>query len=54
MPKGEGELSGLHIIDPVPKAFHQVQKRWDLDFSTLSYEEPLPVEKRKKGREGQE
>ena len=54
VPKGEGELSGLHIIDPVPKAFHQVQKRWDLDFSTLSYEEPLPVEKRKKGREGQE
>ena len=48
VPKGEGELSGLHIIDPVPKAFHQVQKRWDLDFSTLSYEEPLPVEKRKK------
>ena len=37
MPEGTGELSGLHIIDPVPEAFHQVQKNWNLEFSGLSY-----------------
>ena len=37
VPEGTGELSGLHIIDPVPEAFHQVQKNWNLEFSGLSY-----------------
>ena len=37
VPEGTGELSGLHIIDPVPEAFHQVQKNWNLEFSRLSY-----------------
>ena len=35
VPEGTGELSGLHIIDPVPEAFHQVQKNWNLEFSGL-------------------
>lgn len=38
VPEGAGELSGLHIIDPVPKVFHKVQQRWGLEVSELSYE----------------
>lgn len=39
VPQEMGSLSGLHIIDAVPKAFHLVQKRWNLEVSSLSYEE---------------
>lgn len=38
VPEGTGELSGLHIIDPVPEVFHKVQQRWGLEDSTLSYQ----------------
>lgn len=38
VPEGTGELSGLHIIDPVPEVFHKVQQRWGLEVSELSYE----------------
>lgn len=38
VPEGTGELSGLHITDPVPKAFHLVQKRWNLEDGSLLYE----------------
>ena len=38
VPEGTGELSGLHIIDPVPEVFHKVQQRWDLEVPELSYE----------------
>lgn len=38
VPEGAGELSGLHIIDPVPEVFHKVQKRWNLEVPALSYE----------------
>ena len=38
VPEGTGELSGLHITDPVPKAFHLVQKRWNLEVASLLYE----------------
>lgn len=37
VPEGGGELSGLHIIDPVPEVFHKVQKRWNLEVPELSY-----------------
>ena len=38
VPEGVGELSGLHIIDPVPEVFHKVQQGWGLEVSNLSYE----------------
>ena len=38
VPEGTGELSGLHIIDPVPEVFHKVQTRWGLEVPELSYE----------------
>ena len=38
VPEGTGELSGLHIIDPVPEVFHKVQQRWGLEVPELSYE----------------
>lgn len=37
VPEGVGELSGLHLVDPVPETFHQVQKRWSLELSSLVY-----------------
>ena len=57
VPEGTGELSGLHIIDPVPEAFHQVQKNWNLEFSGLSYTKTFHqtasrLDKRKNDREG--
>lgn len=38
VPEDAGELSGLHIIDPVPEVFHKVQYRWGLEVSNLSYQ----------------
>lgn len=38
VPEGAGALSGLHIKDPVPEAFHLVQKRWNLEDTALLYE----------------
>lgn len=38
VPEGTGELSGLHIVDPVPEVFHKVQQRWGLEVPELSYE----------------
>lgn len=38
VPEGTGELSGLHIIDPVPWKFHKVQQRWGLEVPEVSYE----------------
>ena len=38
VPEGAGALSGLHITDPVPEAFHLVQKRWNLEDTALLYE----------------
>ncbi len=38
VPEGAGELSGLHIIDPVPEVFHKVQQKWGLEVPELSYE----------------
>ena len=38
VPEGTGELSGLHIIDPVPEVFHKVRTRWGLEVPELSYE----------------
>ena len=38
VPEKTGELSGLRITDPVPEAFHLVQKRWNLDTDFLLYE----------------
>lgn len=37
VPEETGELAGLHVVDPVPEVFHQVQQRWNLEFSGLSY-----------------
>lgn len=48
VPEKAGELSGLHIIDPVPEAFYQVQKRWNLEVPGLSYTKAAKTEK--KGR----
>ena len=39
VPEDTGELSGLHLIDPVPEVFHQIQKKWNLEVPALSYEE---------------
>lgn len=47
VPEGVGELSGLHLVDPVPETFHQVQKRWSLELSSLVY-----ADTKGKGREG--
>lgn len=44
VPKETGELSGLHIVDPVPEAFHKVQKRWNLEVPELSYEKEIEKE----------
>ena len=42
VPEGAGALSGLHITDPVPEAFHLVQKRWNLEDTALLYENARP------------
>lgn len=51
VPEKAGELSGLHITDPVPEAFHQVQKRWNLEVPDLSYTKTLKT--RENGRREQ-
>lgn len=53
VPEGVGELSGLHLVDPVPETFHQVQKRWNLELSSLVYTDAKGYTNTKgKGREG--
>ena len=47
VPEGTGELSGLHIIDPVPEVFHKVQQRWGLEVPELSYENKIKKSRRK-------
>lgn len=53
VPEGTGELSGLHIIDPVPEAFYKVQKRWNLEVPALSYEKEKTIKTTRKNRRKQ-